>query len=194
MNINSLSFGRKIPINQIRVLDKQQNKFVDATFYEYDCKDLQDVQDVYDLSDEWSFSHILADGMHKQYLCNFVNMPNSKFHYYCVKNDKNVTLGLCATQEDDKEITVEFIESKPFSLLKYVGQSMLSSLAQKALLTEKEKLKIKGSLSDVKAFYEKVCGFTPINSQNQLFTSSFEMTSEELPNFIERTQDKTLKS
>ena len=190
MNINPLSFGRKIPINQIRVLDKQQNTFVDATFYEYDCKDLQDVQDVYELSDEWSFSHILADGMHKEYVCNFVNMPNSKFHYYCVKNDNNETLGLCATQENEKEIAVEFIESKPFSKLKYVGQSMLASLAQKALLTEKEKLKIKGSLSDVKSFYEKICGFKPIESQNQLFTSSFEMDKEEFAPFIARTKSK----
>ena len=171
-------------------MDKEQNKFVDATFYEYDCKDLQDVQDVYELSDEWSFSHILAEGMHKQYLCNFVNMPNSNFHYYCVKNDKNQTIGLCSTEENEKEITVEFIESKPFSKLKYVGQSILSSLAQKVLNSDKGKLKIKGSLSDVKSFYENICGFKPIKSQNQLFTSSFEMEGSELVQFVERTNEK----
>lgn len=190
MNINPLSFGRKIPINQIRVLDKEQNKFAEATFYEYDCKDLQDVAEVCSLNDYWSFASIVSEGMHKQYLCNFVNMPNSKLHYYCVKNDRNEIIGLCATEENNDGITVKFLESQPFSKFKYVGQSMLSSLAQMVLASGKDKLEIKGALSDVRDFYEKKCGFRPSKSERENLKSRFEMNRSEMPEFINRIKNK----
>ena len=193
MNINPLSFGRKIPINQIRVFDKEQNKFVAATFYEYDCKDLQDVAEVYNLNDYWSFASIISEGIHKQYLCNFVNMPNSNFHYYCVKDDKNEIIGLCATEENDDDITVKFLESQPFSKFKYVGQSMLSSLAQMVLTSGKEKLEIKGALSDVRDFYEKKCGFKPVKTERENLKSRFEMNRSEMPEFINRIKNKVFE-
>lgn len=193
MNINSLSFGKKIPINQVRVLDKQQNKFVDATFYEYDCMDLYDIADVSKLDKTWSFGSVFSSAMHLKYMWNFMQRGEQHLHYYCLKNEKDETIGLCATEEKEDDITVKFLESKPDASFKYCGQTMLSSLAEKILKTRMDKLKIQGALMDVLDFYKNVCGFKPMvsSSKGHLPAASFEMSNEELPAFIKRTKDKT---
>ena len=42
MQINSISFGKKIPKYKCQIQDKETGKFVDATFCEIDCKDEKD--------------------------------------------------------------------------------------------------------------------------------------------------------
>ena len=61
MNISPVSFGKKIPISNCKVVDKKENKLINATLYEYDCKDLGDYYDVKDLKGRWNFKDMIAE-------------------------------------------------------------------------------------------------------------------------------------
>ncbi len=190
MKINTINFGKLIPVNQCRVINRSEDKLVNATIYEYDCKDLFDVYEVGDLDYSWDFRDLITSGMHSKYLNQVVGKEDNKNHYYCAKDDDGNIIGLCYTNEDTDSIDIKLVTSEQDKKYKYVGQSILTSLAQKVLNTGREKLKIKAALSDVKDFYAKACGFRCTTQGKSPFGDDFEITKEEIPAFIARTNHK----
>lgn len=194
MNIFPLSFGRKIPINQCQILDKQQNKYIEATVYEYDCKELHDVFEVSSLDATWTFKDLLTTSMHTKFMNNLIGRDNGAEHFYCIKDKKGEMLGLCQAQETENSIDVRLLVSKPDKKHKYIGQSMLSTLGEIVLKTGKEKLGAKTVLTDVRDFYEKKCGFKRCPKDSKKFGQDYEITREDIPKLIKETKRKTLIS
>lgn len=183
MKISCISFGKKIPITQCKVFDKDAKTFVEATFYEYDCKDLFDVYDVEELEGNWSFKNLIKAGMQNKYLNQIIGKKDST-HYYCTKDKNGRTIGICKTNETNDAIEVKLITNGCSDKYKYVGQTMLTSLAQIALISQKEKLIIKRALADAKDFYGKICGFHCTTKGQNIFGYDYELKKEELPTFI----------
>ena len=192
MNISPINFCRKIPINQIKVVDKKLEKPISATVFEYDCDDLEDIYEVGDLDMSWSFGEMIASNMHRQFLKNKIMQKDESLHYYCAKDGLNRMLGLCQTVENDDSIDVKLIVTNPSRRYKYVGQAILATLGQKALNEDVKRLNIKAALSDVYGFYEDACGFErDLSRGTDVFGRDYKMESENIPAFIQRTKNKT---
>ena len=190
MNINPISFTRKIPVSQCMLKDLSENKPVSATCYEYDCKDLFDIAEIDNLDSTWDFKYLFRTGMQAKYLCENIGEKNDNAHYYCIKDSNGEIAGLCYTKSTPNTIEVKLINSKKNSNYKYVAQNMLAIIAQKVLDTGKEKLVIKQALQDVFDFYGKTCGFK-ISRQNFL-GRDYEIDREDIPNFINLVQRRIL--
>lgn len=191
MKIFPVTFGRKIPISQYKVLDKEQNRFIDATVYEYDCKDLYDVYEVSSLDESWTFKELIKTAMHTKFMNNLIGRDDGGKHFYCIQNTKNEMLGLCQTQETENSISVKLLVSDPQKGHKYIGQSMLSALGEIVLKTGKEKLSAKTVLVDVIDFYEKKCGFSRCPKDPKKIGEDYEIKQEDIPELIEKTKNKT---
>ena len=189
MNIAPISFCKKIPLNNCQVIDKIQNAPIKATVYEYDCNDLEDVYEVGDLDDSWAFRDFFTSGMHSQFLKGMIGRRDDSYHYYCAKDENDNMLGLCQTTEDDNSINVKLIVSNPSPRYKYVGQTILASLGQKAINKDIEELKVKAALNDVYGFYE-TCGFEQDFDRKETFARDYKMKKGSIPSFIKRTQEK----
>jgi len=99
MSISSISFGAKIPVAKCQVLDKRENKFINATVYEYDCKDLEDIFEVGDLDESWEFQDLYTSSMHKKYIYQRDGRGDTGLSFYCLKNSDDEMLGVCQTEE-----------------------------------------------------------------------------------------------
>lgn len=190
MNISPISFGKKIPISKCQVIDKQEKKLINATLYEYDCKDLFDFYDVSQLDDSWKFKDAIASVMHLQYMQTRIGVRNKDMKFYCIKNNNDETLGLCQTDEKANNIDVKIITTNRNNKYKYVGQVLLAQLAQKITQTGGGTLKIKRPLAEVRDYYEKVCGFRKKDVENSFFGAEYELKGEELHDFKDRVEDR----
>ena len=191
MNVTPINFCKKIPVNQIQVIDKVQKRPVEATVYEYDCEDLDDIYEVGDLDLSWSFGEMIASNMHRQFLKNKIMQKDDSLHYYCVKDGFNRMLGLCQTVESKDSIDVKLIVSHPNQRYKYIGQAMLATLGQKVVNQDIESLKVRAALSDVYRFYEDGCGFKrDLSRGTEIFGRDYKMENKDIPGFIQRTKEK----
>ena len=187
----NISFLGKIPVASCNVYDKQQNKYVNAIFSEYDCKDIEDIEEVGDLDMSWDFRDLYTSGMHEKFLKKDTQKPITDTNYYCMQNPNGDVIGVCKTKSTDDEIGVKLITSERDGKYKYVGYTMLAALAGLVLLGNKEKLAIKAALSDVCGYYKDVCGFRECYSPMKYLGINFEINAEEAQAFIKRVEEKT---
>lgn len=184
MNVNSVSFGKKIPVNRCKVFDKQKNEFVDVTCYEYDCKDESDYKEIRDKCGDWEFCGVFSYNMEVK---NRVIKAGKKDvnSFYNIQKDDGDILGVCYLEEKNNNLEVKFIQSKRDNKHKYVGQVLLASIGSEVLASNKKKLVIQSALAGVYDFYEKTCGFKPAAH------SDLEMNRFGIKKFIKRTERKT---
>ena len=188
-SVNNLSFKAKFPISNCHILDKKQNNFVEATVFEHDCKDLFDAYEVQKTDKDFAFRDLFLSGMHKKFINNKIGL-NTTGHYYTLQKKDGEILGLCHTTED-KDIEVALLSSRKFGNYKYVGQNILSALAQKTMEQNKEELKVGCVLEEAEDFYEKACGFEKrLNGVIEPYYT-FHLSKENIPNFIEKVKKKT---
>ena len=190
-SFKNINFGKKIPINSCKILDKTKGKYIDATVYEYDCKDLNDVYEVKKLDNSWSFKDLFVSGMHEKFITNMIKQPDNDNHYYSIEDENQKIVGLCHTKENENEINVKLLASQSGGKYKYVGQNMLSAMAQKILKTNKEIFRITGVLKDVSGFYEKTCGFEEGDRCKYIPCYEYHLSKENLEGFIENVSAKT---
>ena len=154
-SLNSINFGKKIPIKECKIIDKKQNKATSATIYEHDCTDLFDAYEIKNAD--------IKDGE---------------------------VLGICHTSEE-KDIEVALLSSKKSGNYKYIGQNILSALAQKTQEQGGEELKISAVLEEAEDYYEKACGFEKrINGVIEPYPT-YHLTKANIPKFIEKVRAKT---
>ena len=187
MSISPITFGAKIPVAKCQVYDKSQNDFVGATLYEYDCFDMSDRDEIRNLSGKWTYKDVISEAMLTKIVRNFRGEESiSKF--FSLKTDDGETIGICYANENARELQINYISKKMDDANhKMIGQSMLASLADYVLNSNNFKLVIKTAVSSAYDFYEKTCGFRPVDDEK---LSDLVMNRSEMVKFIRRTEEK----
>lgn len=180
----NISFGKKIPIAQCHILDRQQKKFVPATINEYDCTTMSDIREVRKLGNAWRFAPTLAYNMEAKNHCHYTKEPNRN-HFFNIEKENGEILGLAFCEEQGQTLDVHFLETKQNGLHKFAGQTLLASLGIYTVNNGKTKLRIKKSLKEAEDFYRKTCGFQPE------LKSSYLLTDRNIPSFIRQTEKRT---
>lgn len=180
--MNSISFGAKIPVGRCQILDCDNKKFVGATFCQYDGQDLEDIVELSSVDCYQDCKDAMKTGLQLELL----GVANPGFNYYCLKDDNGEIAGLCYTFDENGVKKVKYIASVLDGKHKYAGQAMLASLAKKSLNSDTKKLVIETALSSAWDFYERTCGFKPIEDTSNLGMSRYEMHK-----FVERVEDRT---
>ena len=194
--ITPISFGKKIPLSQVNIYDKRDNKYIPATVYELDCTDKQDIRLVKYNIYTHCFNQRIADSMEAknlfyQGLFNFQgealwdlvrNTPDKNF--YILETPYEEIMGICQVRDknEDRDV-VEFLESGGGDTYKYVGQSLLAAVAKHAASLKKD-LEISLPVDD--RFYTDKCGFKKKETGVNL-----EMKSDEIGNFVEKVETRT---
>ena len=179
-----ISFGQKIPTALCKIMDTKENKMITALVSELDCYDKEDIQLIKKLGPEWNFSETISLNMERKYTSNKRGEGNdSKF--YTIENDTGEILGISYVDDKEKSFEVKFIESRNDHRYKYIGQTLLATMAKQVINSRQQKMIIKSAIADAYDFYEKVCGFKPAEY------SDLEMNRYDLIRFIRRTEDKT---
>ena len=168
--MNSVSFGKKIPITQCQIKDNKRNKFVPATFYEIDCTDKREIQEVYQAKGDWQFKRQIAAGMENK---NNAIRDSLFFHqskaFYIMQKDDGEIVGMSEVSKMGSQINLDFIESDPKDKYKYVGQTMIASLCKVMQQENRNKIYIPIPVKSAKDFYKKVCGFKDTEMGSALF-------------------------
>lgn len=186
MNINPISFGKKIPLARCKVLDNQKQEFVDATFFEYDCKDHKDSIEVSYLSGKWAFRQTIATGMERKFRRHLRGKFQEPYVYYGLQRDDGKILGLCNTCENHTTTDIEYI-TRDLSLdYRYIGQTMLAQLAKQTLVDNKKQLVIRNATNENQDLYE-YCGFKMVNDR----CSDMIMGRNEMRDFVVDVEDRT---
>ena len=158
--MNSVSFGKKIPITQCQIKDNKRNKFVPATFYEVDCTDMNEIKEVYQAKGDWQFKNQIAATMEDK---NYAMRDSFFFHqskaFYIMQKSDGEIVGMSEVTKMGPKLVLDFIESEPKGKYKYVGQTMIASLCKVMKQENRQKIYIPVPVKSAKDFYKKVCGF-----------------------------------
>ncbi len=184
MNINPISFGKKIPVAKCKVQDKNTGKFIPATFYEYDCKDESDFLEIKNLSRKWTFKKHIANNMEIKHAVETFWGEKSNSHFYVMEDANKEILGICQVDEKNEFYNIDYIESKPYNKYKYVGQSMIASIGRKLLKNKGQVLLVRTPVDDAMDFYLNL-GFTPFGD------FMFKMLRPAISKLVHETEEKT---
>lgn len=185
MNIQNISFGRKIPITECKVRNLETKKFVPATFYEVDCQDYKEIEDIRDSKGTWSFLASILYNMDSKHIWLQKNTGENPYKFYILENKNGEILGISQTENRDNNVAVKFLDSGRNKEYKYVGQTMLASMGQHVLNQNGEKLEILHPTIDAYEFYTKNCKFKEDENSNLV------MNPQQIKKFIRRTQYRT---
>ena len=195
--IDKVSFGGKIPVYNfgIRNSDEKQNKI--ATLYNYDCEYEDELHEAADLSGFYMYNKRIRTSMEVKHLyydtikmlppdiATWYNKDKPNSNFYIAKVGDNEPLGFCAVFENDGVKTIKYIETKPNTKYKYVGQGIIAAIAKEALKNGDEHLEITNPYKETIDFFVDKCGF------NKKTDKILYMKAEELEDFIKKTQEKT---
>lgn len=160
MNINPISFGKKIPITQCKIRDNSLGKFVGATFYEVDCKDMEDIDEINSLKGKWEFRRTITKKMediHDRLETDKNHMNN--YGFYVLQKDGGEIVGLSEVKKSFPDLRLEYIESENEGKYKYVGQTMMASLGEVARQEKLKRIYIPIPVKSAVPFYIDKCGF-----------------------------------
>lgn len=181
-----VSFGQKIPIALAQIQNKQTGEFEQATIYEVDCKDEHDYIGTRDDSKDWNFPFEFWRNMQRKYFIWKEHKAIDPSHFYILQNQDYKTLGRIQIDEnDDKKYTVEWFDTKENSGYRYVGQTILATVAKEVIDNDGSSLAVLGAIEDAVPFYTDICQFQDFG-KNRLY-----MGKEELKSFIKRTEKRT---
>lgn len=186
MNINPISFGKKIPIAKCKIMDTQKQELVEANFFEYDCKDHKDNIEVSYLGGQWAFRETIATGMERKFRRYLRGKVQEPYKYYGLQTTDGKVLGLCNTADYATHTDVEYITRDLSKDYKYIGQMMLAQIAKQTLIENKKQLIIKNPLDYCQDFYEKSCGFEFCDDAYDMQMGRTRMTQ-----FVMDIEDKT---
>ena len=188
-----VSFGAKIPIAKCKIQNQQTGKIESATVYEYTCSDKSDIEKIERIvsKQDWEFGYDIFNSARWK---NSVIENNDKrygymmdYHYYSIENNRKKTIGICETKEENG-IAVELFETLQDKKYKFVGQTFLASLAQKAKNIDSS-LTISYAAPKALGFYRNTCGFTKeVRDDDGV---SFVVDKPQLQEFIRQTEQRT---
>lgn len=198
MQVNSISFGKKIPVAQTKIYDRKSADFVSATVYEYDCKDKSDFQAIDNLKGHWSYKDVISYSMQRKHRApNNIESYNKSFYVLEKPTGEIVGISEINNKEDKKEI--KFIETQQTNKYKYAGQNLIATIAKKIIDGDEDKLVVKNPIAQSYDFYTKGCGFVPERKSFGCFNDGaepdgmqdLEMNRSELRRFIRQVEAKT---
>ncbi len=159
MIINTISFGKKIPIASCQIMDLNKNKYVKANIVQYDCADMSDVDEIRNLSSDWYFKKNVSKNMERDYLLKGTTRI-SPYSFYAMETQRGETIGYAQTKDMGRDLVLDILESEPDKKYKYVGTNMISCLSGLALKNERYKrFYIPNPLKCARSFYIEQCGF-----------------------------------
>ena len=132
----NISFTGKIPIAKCQIKDRTTQKRVSATFFEYDCKDIEDSIEVEAARRIHSFKDSISKYMAiKTEQIQNKEVPNNE-RFFGLASKNGEIIGLVQTKNDNKGVHIDFIETD-FTHYKHIGQNMLALVGKYG--TEDEK-------------------------------------------------------
>lgn len=167
----NISFGRKIPIYQTQIFDKETNQFQKATLSEFDCKDEDDFNQVALQHDAWDFKYIISVDMYDKYkklkspekLSSYDRQSLKNNRFFILENEQNEMLGLCEITGINNVFNVQYLESNKVMKrkYKYIGQNILAGISKQILSSQHKDplLSILDPAYSAVDFYTEKCGF-----------------------------------
>lgn len=160
-NLSPVSFKAKIPIALCTIQNRASKSAEHAIMYEYTCSDESDINEIKRITEEkeWEFGYsYLVDSE-----CKYSNsiIPYNNRHFYTLENEKKETIGMCETREKN-EIEVLYLEAQKAKKYRYVGQSILATLAKKVFNVHARGMLINDAVDTAMDFYQDACGFDEI--------------------------------
>ena len=120
---------------------------------------------------------------------NYLKGERQYSRFFNLTSDNGDILGICYTDEFAREMNVNFISKRQDDKnYKMIGQAMMACLGELVLNSSNYKLIIKSAISDAWDFYEKTCGFRPIDEDK---CPDLEMNRVDILRFVRRTEEKT---
>ena len=169
MNINSVSFGKKIPITRCKIKDLEQNKFVPATFYEIDCKDMDDIDEINNLNGKWQFRKTISRKMEDTHdLLEIDENIRKDYGLYVIQKDGGDIVGLSEVKKWFPDLRLEYLESENEGKYKYIGQTMMASLGEVARREKLKRIYIPIPVDSAVPFYKDKCGFREVRDSAAL--------------------------
>lgn len=192
----NISFGKKIPLYQTQILDKEKNQFEKVTLYEFDCKDDEDVNYVINQHDAWEYKYNISVDMFQKNrkIKNYENLSdydrqrlqNNKF--FVLENDKKEMLGLCEITGINNFFNIQYLESNNAqkSKYKYIGQSILAGISKNIIsgFVSDTVLTILDPSYKSRDFYTEKCHFS---NDNGYLT----MDEQALKTFVSDVEQRT---
>lgn len=169
----NISFGQKIPVSQCQVFDKETNKFVNATLYEFDCKDKSDIQYFKKDMRKWVYiNSFISEMLAKyRYYCKYrnFNCPEvqdalDELKFYSLEDSKNRIIGFCETTGTKDTQDIYYLETNREHRYKYAGQGILASIAKLMVKSvQNPQMSISNPANSARQFYIDKCGFKPLD-------------------------------
>ena len=190
----NISFGKQIPISQCKLLDKKTDRFVDATLFEFDCKDMSDLYYFKGDNRSWTYKpHLLRDMFFKRENLAYYNSLSeiqkeaiNENRYYALSTENDKLVGICETHGTGNQVDVYYLETEENHRYKYAGQSILASLSKQLLNNfTNPVLTVNYPHNTARNFYINKCGF---KSKDAV---SLSMSKKELSAFVNKFECKT---
>ncbi len=153
-----ISFGKKIPVANCKIKDIQKNRFVDATLYEFDCKDLSDIEEIKKLYGNWHFKNSVANEMRRKY-SYFKNYKKQNNHHFFVLEADKEPVGIAGIKHEEPNLILNYLESEHEGRYKYIGKNMINLFGKIAVKNHLKRIYIPIPLKSSRDFYIKKCMF-----------------------------------
>jgi len=187
--ISPITFGNKIPCAKCQIRDIRQNKNVEATLVEFDCKDLSDIDEMAKLNSDWTYKEDVISNMIDLYQIHQMKVPKkSPMAFFALENDNGEIIGFSQIKKENPEIVLNFLESEKNGRYKYIGQNIISCLCSLADSEYFKRICIPAPTSSAFNFYTKKCGFRKLYGDCALVMGKFKM------NLFQKRLEKRLKS
>ncbi len=178
----NISFGKKVPIMQCKVVNTKTMEYIPATIFEYDCKDKTDADDINAIDGYWFYKNeIFFTAKDK------IQFPKKKrdIRIFSLENNKGKTIGLMQCSKNGNQCDVNLLEKRFLDKHKYVGSVLLAAAAKETLKSQADKLTVSSPVPEARDFYINGCGFKATSTKN------LEMNQEQIEKFIKQTEQKT---
>ena len=155
-----LSFGKQIPTIRCNVQETKTKKFVPATLYEADCKNISDYETVRKAKGDWCYKDYILSNMRAKMLINNIPGIKTSDKFYILKEDKNDdVIGMVQVRDKDDNVCIKYIESKRDGKYKYAGQNMVASIADRLIKRNGKAVIIDAPIASAIPFYTTKCHF-----------------------------------
>lgn len=188
--MNNISFGKRIPISETRIYNKNTEKFEKATLYEIDGHDGE--SDLEELSDSgnWRYRHEMAANMlGKIYelssydeLSDFKKNMLDNNRYYVLKTKDGKLAVICETHGIFNFSDVHYLERDKAKGYSLCGQAILASVVRQMLKKPDAQIVVSDPVEKAREFYTKSCGF----EEKTPGSRGIEMYEDQMRDFVQR--------
>lgn len=192
-----ISFGRKIPIMNSRVYDKQAGEFVKATVYELDGKDEDDYLYVAMKGDCIPYKTDITSSLYLKYRKQQKTAfePNSQDNFekfYALETEDGKISALIEAFKIKNFADIKRMSTDRSGKYGLLGQTIMASLMQQMLLEKDPTLIVSDPSTKGRDFYTNTCGFkSDAQDSHQVVINKEDMTNF-LRNYSQKTEQETL--